>query len=218
MTDRWLAAVLVVGSTYVAAQLLANVASLRVVLVLGFSVDAGTLVYPFTFTLRDLFHKLTSARLARVLVVVAAVLNVLAALVFLAAGALPADPEVGPQTAFADVLTPVARIVVASIVAQVVAELVDTEAYEAWVRRVGDRWQWMRVLASNAVSVPLDSALFVTIAFWGDLPTEVVLGVFWANVVVKGATTLVSLPWIYLVRPRRDYEAALGERSATSAS
>ena len=210
MTDRWLSSVVVVGAAYVAAQLLANVASLRIVVVAGFSVDAGTLVYPFTFTLRDLFHKLTSAPVARVLVVVAAALNVVGALVFLAAGALPPDPEVGPQAAFTEVLTPVARIVVASVVAQLVAELVDTEAYAAWVRRVGERWQWMRVLVSNSVSVPLDSALFVAIAFLGVVPTSVLVGVFWANVVVKGATTLVSLPWIYLVRPRRAYEAELG--------
>ena len=54
--------------------------------------------------------------------------------------------------------------------AEVVSELIDTEIYSAWVRRMGTRHQWGRVVASNAVSVPVDSALFVSLAFVGVLP------------------------------------------------
>ena len=57
------------------------------------------------------------------------------------------------------------------------------------------------MLASNSVAVPLDSALFVSIAFIGVLPSAVVWEVFWVNVVIKGLVTLISIPWIYLVRP-----------------
>ena len=61
----------------------------------------------------------------------------------------------------------------------------------------------MRVLSSNSVSVPLDSALFCGLAFIGRMPLLVVVSIFWANVIVKGITTLVSLPWIYFVREKK---------------
>ena len=48
---------IVIISLYIAAQMLADVASLKIVLLAGFSIDAGTFVYPITFTLRDLIHK-----------------------------------------------------------------------------------------------------------------------------------------------------------------
>ena len=115
---------------------------------------------------------------------------------------LPAVAGVGPQTErFGDVLAPVWRIVCASILAEVVAELIDTEAYARWERRFGERRQWGRVLASNAVSIPIDSALFVVVAFAGVLSMGSVGEIFVTNVVVKGLITLVSIPWIYLVRP-----------------
>ena len=60
-----LVSVAVVSSLYVAAQLLSNVTSLRILRVAGFSMDAGTLIYPFTFTLRDLVHKSGGIRVAR---------------------------------------------------------------------------------------------------------------------------------------------------------
>jgi len=60
------------------------------------------------------------------------------------------------------------------------------------------------VLASNAVSVPLDSLIFVWAAFGGVFASAVVWSIFWANLLLKGAVTLISLPAIYLVRDERD--------------
>ena len=54
-------------------------------------------------------------------------------------------------------------------------------------------------LISNSVSVPLDSLIFRWVAFGGVLPNAVVWSIVISNVLVKGATTLVSLPAIYLV-------------------
>ena len=45
-----LTSAILVSVFYVAAQMMADIASLRIVLVAGFSVDAGTFIYPFTFT------------------------------------------------------------------------------------------------------------------------------------------------------------------------
>ncbi len=193
---------LAVAGGYVAAQVLADIASLRIIEVAGFAVDAGTLVYPFTFTLRDLIHKMAGKTAARTVILTAAVVNIGMAVLFWVTSRLPAA-DTAPQTVlFGDVLAPVWGIVMASILAEVVAELIDTEVYSAWVRRLGERHQWGRVLSSNAVAIPVDSAVFVGVAvLTGVFPTVVAWSIFWVNVVVKGAVTLVSIPWIYLVRP-----------------
>ena len=161
--------------------------------------DAGTFVYPITFTLRDLVHKTAGAKAARILIVTAAVINLVMAGLFWAVSRLPGDPAVGPQLEFAKVLSPVWRIVMASIAAEVVAELVDTEVYRLWVERVTLRYQWMRVLASNIVSVPLDSIMFSWGAFGGVLSIPVVWDIVLSNMLVKGVTTLFSLPLIYAI-------------------
>jgi len=192
----------IVTAAYIAFQMMADIASLRIVMVAGFSIDAGTFVYPFTFTLRDLVHKTAGIKAARVLIVTAAVLNLVMAGVFWLASILPADQAVGPQNEFAVALSPVWRIVFASIIAEVVAELIDTEGYRIWVQKVTYRYQWMRVLVSNSLSIPVDSLIFVWIAFGGALPSAVVWSIFASNVIIKGLTTLVSLPGIYLVKEK----------------
>lgn len=199
MTQRHINTLIIVAAAYVAAQMLADIASLRIVTLAGLSMDAGTLVYPFTFTLRDLVHKVAGRAAARLLIVLAAGINLVMALVFqLVAGLVP-DMAVGPQAEFALVLAPVWRIVGASIVAEVAAELLDTEVYSRVRARLGERHQWARVLASNALSIPVDTVLFALVAFYGVLPGEVVLAIVVTNIGVKCAVTLLSLPLIYAV-------------------
>jgi hypothetical protein len=198
---RPLRPLLIVACAYVAAQMLADISSLRIVTVAGLAVDGGTLVYPFTFTLRDLVHKIAGKEAARVLIFTAAAINIVMAAVFWLTARLPADPTTGPQIEFGQVLSPVWRIVLASLLAEVVSELADTEVYQRWVQRMGETRQWGRVLVSNGVAIPVDSAIFVVIAFLGVLPGEVVREVFWANVIAKGVITIVSIPWIYMVKP-----------------
>lgn len=196
--------IILVIAAYIAAQMLADITSLRIVLLAGLSVDAGTFIYPITFTLRDMAHKTLGVRATRTLIFTAAGVNLVMALAFWLTASLPADPAVGPQTAFVEALAPAWRIVFASIIAEVTAELIDTEVYRLWVARVTHRYQWARVLVSNAVSVPLDSVIFAVIAFAGTMPGAVLLAIIGANIAIKGATTLLSLPLIYAVPERED--------------
>lgn len=199
--QRSLQIFVVVVACYIAAQMLADIGSLRIIAVGGWAVDGGTLVYPFTFTLRDLIHKMAGKSIARTVIFAAAGINIAMAGLFWLVARLPADPVTGPQLEFGEVLAPVWRIVFASILAEVIANLIDTEVYQAWVDRYATRHQWGRVLVSNAVAIPVDSAIFVLVAFGGVLAGATVWEIFWVNVIFKMLVTLISIPWIYLVRP-----------------
>jgi uncharacterized integral membrane protein (TIGR00697 family) len=191
---------IVVISLYIAAQLLSDIASLKITLIAGFSMDAGTFIYPLTFTIRDLVHKRLGRQVARTVIILAAGINLFMALFFQFTAWLPQDPSWGLGREFAAVLGPVWRIVIASIVAEVISELIDTEIYHLWQSRITKKYQWMRVLSSNALSIPVDSLIFCWGAFGFLLPHDVVWSIFYANVIVKGAVTIVSLPAIYLVK------------------
>jgi uncharacterized integral membrane protein (TIGR00697 family) len=199
------AAILVIAA-YIAAQMLADIASLKIGLVAGWAVDMGTFIYPITFTLRDLVHKLLGKRSAQVLIITAGVINLIMAGYLMWAASVPSDPSWGLGEAFSAILAPVWRIVLASIVAEIVSELIDTEVYHWFVTKVTRRFQWLRVLLSNSVSVPVDNVIFAVGAFGWLLPWAVVWEIFVLNLIVKYAVTLVSLPFIYL-SPDPDWQA-----------
>jgi uncharacterized integral membrane protein (TIGR00697 family) len=194
------AAGIILVSLYIAAQIISDVASLKIAVLFGLSIDAGTFIYPATFTLRDLVHKRLGKQAARLVIVLAGGINLSMAGFFAFSAWLPGDPAWGLAAEFSRVLGPVWRIVIASIAAEIAAEMVDTEVYHLWVTRVTRKHQWARVLVSNTVSVPLDSLIFCWAAFGGRLPAPTVWSIFVANILLKGVVTVLSIPGIYLVR------------------
>ena len=199
---------IIVISIYIAAQLLSDIGSLKIALIAGFSVDAGTFIYPLTFTIRDLVHKLLGKTAARTVIILAAAINLFMVVFFQFVAWLPQEPTWGLGQEFSTILGPVWRIVIASIVAEVISNLIDTEVYHFWVSRITRKYQWARVLSSNAVSIPIDSLIFCWGAFGLMLPNSVVWSIFFANVIVKGLVTVVSLPAIYLVKENNNPESA----------
>lgn len=196
----------IVVAAYAGAQLLADVASLKIGVVAGLAVDMGTFIYPITFTLRDVVHKVLGKRNAQTLIITAAALNLVMAAYLAWAATVPSDPSWGLGGEFSAVLGPVWRIVLASILAEIVSELVDTEIYHWFVTKVTTRYQWARVLTSNSISIPIDTFIFSVVAFAPlpglensplSLPWPVVWQIFLFNLGIKFAVTLVSLPLIY---------------------
>ena len=202
----------VVVAVYIAAQMMADIASLKIGVVAGLAVDMGTFIYPVTFTLRDLVHKTLGKRNAQVLIIAAAVINLGMVFYLMWSAAVPSDPDAFGGAEFSVIFAPLWRIVCASILAELVSELVDTEIYHLFVSRITTRFQWLRVLVSNSVSVPIDNLIFVLIAFAPVAFLGAQLVDSWAvaweifvfNLLVKYGVTLVSMPLIYLT-PDRDW-------------
>lgn len=203
---------IILVAAYIAAQMLADIASLKIGVVAGFAVDMGTFIYPITFTLRDLVHKVLGKKNTQVLILVAGGINLFMAGYLMWAASVPGDADWGLTAEFSAILGPLWRIVFASILAEVVSELVDTEIYHWFVTRITKKYQWARVLLSNSVSVPIDNIIFAVGAFGAlpglenhflTLPWTVVWQIFTFNLIVKYLVTLVSLPMIYLVPDRK---------------
>ena len=193
---------MLVSTSYVTAQILSNIASLQIVLFAGLSFDAGTFIYPITFTLRDVAHKILGTKQVRLLIILSAGINVIMSVFFWFVAQLTPDTTAGSSQLWGNVLAPVWRITAASILSMLISELVDTEVYHLWVKKITTKVQWTRVLVSNSISVPLDSLLFSFLAFYGVMPVESVWQIFIANVIIKMLVTLVSLPMIYMARDR----------------
>ncbi|WP_194165366.1 VUT family protein [Deinococcus terrestris] len=121
--------------------------------------SVGTMFFAAVFTLRDRIHRAGGLRAVYIAIALALLVNTGAAL-------LTDTPW---------------RFVGASFLAILVGELADTAVYQ---RLIGKSW-WTRVLASNAVSVPLDSVLFTLLAFYGDMSSRDLTQIIFADILAK---------------------------------
>jgi uncharacterized integral membrane protein (TIGR00697 family) len=186
------------AALYVSFQLMANVLSTKIALlpILNWAIDGGTIIYPLTFTLRDFVHKTLGKQKARQIVILAGGVNLLAVLLFILIGKLTPDPSWAFQSAYESILLPIWRVTIASIIAQIISELLDTEIFSKIYKASNDT---RAVLVSNTVSLVVDSIIFSVLAFAGSLPWSVVGQIILTNILVKFVLSLISTPTIKLI-------------------
>lgn len=188
--------------SYIACQMISNISSVKIANVLSLAVDGGTFLYPLAFTIRDMAHKTIGKKNTQKLIIVSAIINIFTPIYFYIISQIPADKSWEFDEAFKMTLSPVIRISIASIIASTLSEFVDTEIYHFFVSKITKKYQWLRVLISNAFSIPVDNFLFVAIAFFKVLPINALIGIFIFNFFVKYAVTIISVPMIYLAKEK----------------
>lgn len=155
---------------YIVAVLLANyTATWFIPLPLFGQVAVGTLIFGVTFDQRDRLHHYRGRKAVYLTIGITAFLTTLESL-FLA---VPS------------------RVILASIVAILLAEAADTEIYQKLLER-----PWIeRVARTNAISIPLDSLIFNSIAFAGVFPLIELISIIFGEIVVKAIVSGVVAFW-----------------------
>jgi uncharacterized integral membrane protein (TIGR00697 family) len=202
-----------IAALYLMCQMIADVTAVKIVQLWGMTFAGGTFIYALTFTARDLAHKQMGKKPTVFLIWAAAFVNVFMALYFVLILKMPYPAFWVGQDAMQQTLGIVPRIVGASIAAEIISELVDTELYQFVWKRWPKANQMFRVLGSNAISAPLDSLVFVFIAFYGTMPIPALFSVVWGQTVWKWILTIVSMPSIYLVPQNPDVKAQIENQS-----
>lgn len=193
---------IILVSSYISAQMIADIVAGKTVDFFGIYVPAAVFVYAITFTLRDAIHKQLGKQAAETVIITSGVINVLMALYLSFTVWLKPAPFWNMQDAYTSILGVVPRIAVASILAEVISELIDTQIYHL----LRNKKPYIRVIGSNAVSLPVDSFIFVTFAFAGTMPWSNVLMLALGQVLMKAIVTVISIPIIYLVPEKKIYQ------------
>ncbi|MCR5846160.1 MAG: queuosine precursor transporter [bacterium] len=191
-----------VSAAFIAATMTANIMSLRMIAPLGLVMDAGTLLYPITFVLRDILHRKAGLRAANNTITASVLTNIAMFSLFAITSWMPADMGTGPQTEFALVLMPGFLIVAGSVVAQFIAERIDGRIFQHFYRN-GEGSHIKAAFISNLISIPLDSVIMCSIAFGFTIPFESLVLTIGSNILMKYVVMLVALGF-YAIFPDKD--------------
>lgn len=205
----------VVATLFVSALLISNIAATKLIQFdfqsYKLIFDGGAVLFPLTYILGDVLAEVYGFRRARSVILLGFVISGLTAGVFLLIQVAPPATEYAHQEAYEAVLGFVPRIVVASLIAYLIGELLNAYILVAIKRRFGQKRLWVRLIGSSLVGEAADTLVFCTIAFYGVLTG----GHFWNYVLLgytyKIAVEVALLPASYagirLVRrlePRKD--------------
>jgi len=139
-----------------------------------FAVAVGVLPYPLTFLCTDFISELYGRRRANIVVWVGLLLNLWVMFVLWIGGALPGFEavdaagqlvvdEAGRVPVFYEVRSLAFGAVAASMIAYLVAQLVDVQVFHFWKRLTKGKHLWLRNNGSTVVSQLVDTAAVILI-------------------------------------------------------
>ena len=191
----WLTAIFV-GSLVIAAVLAS-----KIIAVGSLAVPAGVLAYCVTFVCTDVISELWGKEKAQK-VVLSGFGAMLFVLVLIKAAVIwPAAPFWTGQPAFESVFNLTPRIILGSLIAYLASQSFDVWAFHFWKRLTRGRFLWLRNNASTVVSQLMDSALFILIAFGGQMDVvPLIIGQWVIKCAIAALDTGVVYGLIWLIR------------------
>ncbi len=187
---------------FLTSLLISNIIAGKLIQVAGIVLPAAVILFPITYILGDVFTEVYGFRRTRIIIWLGFAANLLMSLLFLATIALPYPQFFKDQAAFATVLGMTPRIVLASLVGYWAGEFGNSIVLSMMKKTTGGKYLWMRTIGSTIVGEGLDTVLFIGIAFWGAMPTSVLLQMMLAQYLFKVLYEALFTPLTYFVVAR----------------
>ena len=176
---------------------------------LGFNLTCGVLLWPLEFVMTDIVNEYYGPRAVRRISYTAVILIAYAFLMYFMAIGVPAADFWLPinvkngipnmQDAFSGIFGQGMRIIVGSIVAFLVSQIVDVTVFHRIKRATGEKHVWLRATGSTLVSQIVDSYIVLFIAFAGVFTWQQILAFGIMNYIYKATMAIVLTPVIYFV-------------------
>lgn len=166
---------------FVSVLLISNIAAIKLISFGPLIIDGGAFLFPLAYVLGDVLSEVYGFKATRRAIWLGFAVSALASFIFWLVQISPAADAWENQEAFVATLGFVPRIVLASLVAYLIGQLLNSWVLVKLKSRTNERMLWLRLIGSTLIGQLADTIIFCTIAFYG-----VITGVDFLNYVLVG--------------------------------
>jgi hypothetical protein len=174
-------------AVFVTTLIISNIIAVKIVLVFGLALPAAVILFPLAYIFGDILTEVYGYAKARQAIWTGFLCNLIAVIAIWIGGLLPPAPfwntavfdsPAQAQQAYQAILGFTPRLLAASFTAYLVGEFLNSFVLAKLKVRTGGRYLWVRTITSTLVGQGADSAVFISVAFWGifapgDLQTAI---------------------------------------------
>ena len=191
---------------------------------LAFNLTCGVLLWPLEFIITDIVNEYYGPKAVRRISYTAIVLISYAFIIFYAAMKIPpadfwisSKQDIGinnMQVAFGGIFGQGMWIILGSLTAFLVSQIVDVTVFHKIKKLTGEKWIWLRATGSTVVSQLVDSfvVLFIAFKIGNGWSWQLVLAICLVNYIYKFSMAILLTPLIYLLE--KQIENYLGKETS----
>jgi uncharacterized integral membrane protein (TIGR00697 family) len=190
---------LLVAGLFVAALVTSNIIAVKIAALGPFTVPAAVVIFPLSYLFGDVLTEVWGYATARIVIWTGFAANIVAVCFIAIAVAVPSSPAYPNGSAYSAVLGMTPRIVIASLVAYLCGEFLNSFVLAKLKLFTDGRLLWTRTIGSTLVGQGVDTVIFISIAFAGVLPFPVLRVVIRDQWIIKVLYEIVATPLTYAV-------------------
>ncbi|NEW83656.1 MAG: queuosine precursor transporter [Mariniphaga sp.] len=187
------------GILFAICLLISNILATKIILIGSWAAPAGVLIFPIAYIINDVIVEVWGYQKARLIIWSGFAVNIMAVLFFTLALVVPAAPFWQNQEAFATILGSTPRIIAASLLAYLTGSFLNAFVMSKVKILMKGKDFSVRAILSTLIGEAADSFIFIIIAFAGNLPFNVLIGMIFTQATIKTIYEIVILPFTILV-------------------
>lgn len=191
---------LLVGSLFVAGLVLSNVVTTKLVMIGGFVLPGAFLLYGLLFLASDVFVERYGRKEGQKLITIGFIGSIVASAFIALTQHMPVAPFAADmQAAYEVLLGTNYRIVLASMAAYYISQTWDIFIFSLIKDKTKGKKKWLRNNVSTMTSQLIDTLIFITIAFVGNVPGDVLFTMVYSQYLFKFFVAAADTPIFYLL-------------------
>lgn len=203
--ERWLP---IITAIFVTSLIVSNIIAVKLFSVGPLFLPAGIIVFPISYIFGDVLTEVYGYARARQVIWIGFGCNLLAVLAIVASVYLPPasiwdagklGSTILAQKAYAAILGFAPRVLLASFVAYLAGEFLNSFVMAKMKIATRGRYLWSRTVGSTLVGQLADSCIFILLAFIGTIPTSALATLIVSQWLVKSAYETIATPVTYAV-------------------
>lgn len=195
---------LLLAALFIAALITCNIIANKFVEVdLGFKtfiISVGVLPYPLTFLITDILSEVYGRKRTNQVVISGFLVSLFVLFILWLGHTFPAiEGSPVQDSAYDNVFRNSDKVILASMTAYLVAQLVDVRLFHFWKKVTGGEKLWVRNNFSTIFSQLIDTTLVVGIIFYGEAESRDIARMIGDGWLFKAITAAVDTLFIYLI-------------------
>jgi len=183
---------------FITCLITANITAVKLVNVFGFVFPAGIVIFPISYIFGDILTEVYGYRQARRVIWLGFLCNLLVVVAIWIGQVLPPASIWNAQAAYERILGYAPRLLLASFLAYLIGEFANSFVMAKMKIATRGRWLWTRTIGSTLVGEGLDSLVFMTVAFVGEIPMAVLALAIATQWLAKSAYEAAATPLTYV--------------------
>ena len=201
----------IIAAVFVALLLLSNISAVKLIEFGPLITDGGLFLFPLVYIVGDVLTEVYGFKAAKRVIYTGFAIGVLAAFTCYLVQIAPPAASWENQAAFESILGFVPQIVIASVLAFLAGQLLNSWVLVKVKAKTNEKKLWLRLISSTAVGQLADTVVFTMIASLGRLSFDEFLNYLVVGYLYKTLIEVLLLPITYRVIARvKAHEAMLG--------